>query len=165
MFKPNYNILKLAGSSQGFKHSPETIAKLKKMHTGNLHPRFGTKASEEQKALTSLALKKYYGEHDHHSKGKKGKLSPQFGKGGTRLTMTDEQGTIITFPSINSARLHFRVRFSTISKNINKSISYIKIYYYNFLSFEFSFEYYLKDILFNIIYLIKPIIKLILKNK
>ncbi len=123
MFKPNYNILKLAGSSQGFKHSPETIAKLKKMHTGNLHPRFGTKASEEQKALTSLALKKYYGEHDHHSKGKKGKLSPQFGKGGTRLTMTDEQGTIITFPSINSARLHFRVRFSTISKNINKSIN------------------------------------------
>ena len=30
LYKPNYNILKLAGSSQGFKHSPETIAKLKK---------------------------------------------------------------------------------------------------------------------------------------
>jgi hypothetical protein len=29
-YKPKYNILKLAGSSQGFKHSPETIAKLKK---------------------------------------------------------------------------------------------------------------------------------------
>nr|YP_009493053.1 GIY-YIG endonuclease [Ganoderma tsugae]AWJ63848.1 GIY-YIG endonuclease [Ganoderma tsugae] len=122
-FKPNYNILKLAGSSQGFKHSPETIAKLKKMHTGNLHPRFGTKASDEQKALTSLALKKYYEEHDHHSKGKKGKLSPQFGNGGTKLIMVDEQGTNFTFPSINSARLHFRVRFSTISKNINKSIN------------------------------------------
>ena len=36
--------------------------------------------------------------------------------------MIDEQGTIIAFPSINSARLHFKVRFSTISKNINKSI-------------------------------------------
>lgn len=126
MFKPNYNILKLAGSSQGFKHSPETIAKLKKLHTGNLHPRFGTKASDEQKALTSLALKIYYEEYDHHGKGKKGKLSPQFGKGGTKITMIDEQGTIITFPSINSARLHFRVRFSTISKNINKSI-YIEV--------------------------------------
>lgn len=52
----------------------------------------------------------------------KGKLSPQFGKNGTQITMTDEQGNIITFPSINNARMHFRVRFSTISKNINKSI-------------------------------------------
>jgi group I intron endonuclease len=122
MFKPNYNILKLAGSSQGFKHSPETIIKLKKMHAGNLHPRFGTKASDDQKALMSLSLKKYYEKHDHHGKGKKGSLSPQFGKGGTQITMIDEQGTNIIFPSINSARLHFRVRFSTISRNINKSI-------------------------------------------
>ena len=36
--------------------------------------------------------------------------------------MINEQGTLLTFPSINSARLHFRVRFTTISKNINKSI-------------------------------------------
>ena len=27
------------------------------MHVGELHPRFGTKADEEQKLLTSLALK------------------------------------------------------------------------------------------------------------
>jgi group I intron endonuclease len=121
-FKPSYNILKLAGSSQGFKHSFETITKLKKMHAKDLHPRFGTKASEEQKALMSLSLKKYYKEHSHHAKGQKGKLSPQFGINGTKITMIDEQGNIITFPSINSARMHFRVRFSTISKNINKSI-------------------------------------------
>lgn len=60
LHKPTYNILKLAGSSQGFKHSPNTIAKLKKMHAGKLHLRFGSKASEEQKLLTSLALQKYY---------------------------------------------------------------------------------------------------------
>ena len=48
--------------------------------------------------------------------------------------MIDEQRTIITFPSINSARIHFRVRFTSISKNINKSIIikgvkwYIKIF-------------------------------------
>jgi group I intron endonuclease len=122
MFKPSYNILKLAGSSQGFKHSPDTITKLTKIHAKDLHPRFGTKASEEQKALMSLSLKKYFKEHDHHGKGKKGKLSPQFGINGTEIIMTDEQRNIITFPSINIARIHFRVRFSTISKNINKSI-------------------------------------------
>lgn len=122
MFKPDYNILLVAGSSQGFKHSPDTINKLKKMHAGNLHPRFGTTASDEQKLLTSLALKKYYEENEHHSKGKKGKLASQYGIGGTQIIMTDEQGTVISFPSVNSARLHFRVRFSTISKNINNSI-------------------------------------------
>lgn len=42
LYKPKYNILKIAGSSQGFKYSPETIAKLKLMHplpdAGKLHP-------------------------------------------------------------------------------------------------------------------------------
>nr|YP_010170365.1 GIY-YIG homing endonuclease [Phanerochaete carnosa]QRZ60347.1 GIY-YIG homing endonuclease [Phanerochaete carnosa] len=90
LHKPTYNILKLAGSSQGFKHSPDTIAKLKKLHAGKLHPRFGSKASDEQKLLTSLALKKYYKEHAHHSKGKKGKLASQYGVGGTKIIMTNE---------------------------------------------------------------------------
>jgi group I intron endonuclease len=122
-YKPKYNILKLAGSSQGFKHSPNTIAKLKKSHAGKLHPRFGSNASDQQKILTSLALKKYYEEHDHHGKGKKGKLSSQFGIGGTKIIMTNELDETISFPSINSARLHFRVRFTSISQNINKSIT------------------------------------------
>ena len=122
LYKPQYNMLKLAGSSQGFKHSPDTIAKLKKSHAGLLHPRFGIKASEEQRLLTSLALKKYYENHDHHGKGIKGKLSSQYGIGGTKIIMTNEFNETISFPSINSARLHFRVRFTTVSKNINKSI-------------------------------------------
>ncbi len=56
-FKPKYNILKLQSSSQGFKHSPETIAHLKKI--GKLQPRFCSKVSVKQKLLTSLQLKKY----------------------------------------------------------------------------------------------------------
>ena len=123
LYKPAYNILKLAGSSQGFKHSPATIAKLKKMHAGKLHPRFGSKATEEQKLLTSLALKNFYKEHIQHSKGKKGKFSSQYGIGGTKIVMTNELGETILFPSINSARQHFKIRFTTISKNINNSIN------------------------------------------
>jgi len=122
-FKPKYNFLKLAGSSQGFKYSPNTIAKLKKSHAGKLHPRFGSNASDQQKILTSLALTKYYEENDHHGKGKKGKLSSQFGIGGTKIIMTNELDDTISFPSINSARLHFRVRFTSISQNINKCIT------------------------------------------
>ena len=120
LYKPKYNILKIAGSSQGFKHSPETIAKLKKLHSGKLHPRFNTKASEQQKILTSLALKKYLLEHGHHNKGKKGVLAPQYGIGGTKIIMKSENGEVLSFPSINAARQHFRVRFTTISLNVNQ---------------------------------------------
>lgn len=122
LYKPKYNILKLAGSSQGFKHSPETIAKLKKTHAGKLHPRFGSKVSDQQKLLTSLALQKYFAEHGHHNKGKKGINAPQYGIGGTKIIMTSEKGDFISFPSINSARKHFRVRYSTISNNKNLNI-------------------------------------------
>ena len=57
-----------------------------------------------------------------HGKGNKGKLAYQFGIGITKIAMTNELGDVLSFPSINSARIHFKVRFSTISKNINKSI-------------------------------------------
>jgi hypothetical protein len=36
--------------------------------------------------------------------------------------MTNESNEVISFPSINSARIHFKVRFTTISQNINKSV-------------------------------------------
>jgi len=117
LFKPKYNILKVAGSSQGFKHSPETIAKLKIKYAGKLHPIFNTKVSEQQKMLTSIALKNYFAEHGHHNKGKKDAL--QFG--GTKIVMKSENGDIFSFPSINATRKQFRVRFSTISLNVNQN--------------------------------------------
>ena len=95
LYKPQYNLLKIAGSSQGFKYSPETIAKLKKLHSGKLHPRFNTKASEQQKLLTGL--------------------------GGTKITMRSANGEVLSFPSINATRHHFRIRFTTISLNINQN--------------------------------------------
>ena len=122
LYKPKYNILLLAGSSEGFKHSPNTIANLKKSHSGELHPRFGKKVTEEQKILTSIALKNFYTQNENKFKGKKGILSLQYGIGGTQIIMKSENNDILSFPSINSARLHFRLRFNTISKNINTNL-------------------------------------------
>jgi len=121
LYKPKYNLLKVAGSSQGFKHSPETIAKLKIKHAGKLHPRFGNKVSKQQKLLTSIALKIYFAEHGHHNKGKIESLSPQFGIGGTKIIMKSENGDLLSFPSINATRKQFRVRFSTISLNVDQN--------------------------------------------
>ncbi|GAA5794694.1 hypothetical protein HPULCUR_000039 [Helicostylum pulchrum] len=124
LYQPEYNILKLAGSSQGFKHSDETIANLKKIHSKELHPRFGVEVSESQKELTSISLRKYFAENVHHNKGKKGVLAPQYGINGIKIIMISEFGERLEFPSINAARLHFKVRFGTISenKNTNKPI-------------------------------------------
>lgn len=124
LYQPEYNILKLAGSSQGFKHSDETIANLKKIHSKELHPRFGVEVSESQKELTSISLRKYFAENVHHNKGKKGVLAPQSGINGIKIIMISEFGERLEFPSINAARLHFKVRFGTISqnKNTNKPI-------------------------------------------
>lgn len=65
-YKPRYNILKVAGSSIGFKHNKHTIEKLQKMHSGKLHPRYDTKPSVDQKLLFSKLLNKYYANHPHH---------------------------------------------------------------------------------------------------
>jgi len=123
LYKPIYNILKIAGSSQGFKHSPDTLAKLKNMHAGKLHPKYNTKASEQQKMLTSISLKKYLAEHGHQYKDKKGLLIPLYGvlNGGTKIVMKNENGDLLSFPSINATRKHFRVRFSTISLNVDQN--------------------------------------------
>jgi len=118
LYKPKYNLLKIAGSSQGFKHSPETIANLKITYAGKLHLRFNTKVSEQQKLLTSVTLKNYFAEHGHHNKGI---LATQLGVGGTKIIMKSENGDIISFPSINATRKQFKVRFSTISGNVDKN--------------------------------------------
>jgi group I intron endonuclease len=129
LYKPKYNLLKIAGSSLGFKHSPEHLAKLKNMHASNLHSKYQSRVIEQQKTLTSLSLNKYLDEHGHHNK--KGLLITQIGlvpndaglinANGTKIVMKNENGYLLSFPSINATRKHFRVRFSTISLNVDKN--------------------------------------------
>ena len=120
LYKPKYNILKIAGSSQGFKHSPETLAKLKNIHASKLHSKYQTKASEQQKMLTNLSLKKYLTEQGSQNKLilQKSKIKEEF----SLILMKNENDELLSFPSINATRKHFRVRFSTISLNVDKNI-------------------------------------------
>jgi group I intron endonuclease len=129
LYKPKYNLLKIAGSSLGFKHSPEHLAKLKNMHACKLHSKYQSRIIEQQNILTNLSLKKYLDEHGHHNK--KGLLMTQIGlvpnddglmiANGTKIVMKNENGNLLSFPSINATRKHFRVRFSTISLNVDKN--------------------------------------------
>jgi hypothetical protein len=47
-YQPEYNTLKIAGSSHGYKHSQEVIAKLQKLHSGKFNPRYGSIPSKER---------------------------------------------------------------------------------------------------------------------
>jgi group I intron endonuclease len=50
LLKPKYNILKTAGSTLGYKHTKETLAKMSVAKKGKNHPLYGKKISEEHLA-------------------------------------------------------------------------------------------------------------------
>ena len=108
LFKPEYNILRIAGSSAGYKHSEETKLAISLKNKGKNHPLFGKKHSEEYKAKMSEALK--------------GENHPMFGKTGEKhhsslkIVVSDlELNTTTTFGSICEAARALNISQSRIS--------------------------------------------------
>ena len=118
-YKPKYNILTIAGNSYGFKHSTETINKLKEILSKENHPKFGFITLEETKKAISEGIKNYYNNNTNPKKGLKGKLSTQYGIGGVLVFCYNRKGEELIFPSINAAKQHFKVRWSYIKNNID----------------------------------------------
>lgn len=109
-YKPRYNVLKIAGSSSGFRHSIDTINKLKQLFKKENHPKYGSVTSNETKQAISEGIKNFYRTHTHHAKGLKGKFSPQYGIAGQFVFCYNETGKELIFPSINGAKQYFKVR-------------------------------------------------------
>lgn len=118
-YKPEYNVLTTAGNSSGYKHSIETINKLKEMLNKENHPKFGSITSVDTKQAISEGIKIFYSNNSHPSKGLKGKLSPQYGIGGQFVFGYNETDEELIFPSINAAKQHFKVRWAYIKKNLD----------------------------------------------
>lgn len=118
-YKPSYNVLRIAGTSSGFRHSIETINKLKEKFRKENHPKYGSTQSLESKNAISEGLKKFYACHSQHSKGRKGQLSYQYGINGIFVYCYNKKGEELIFPSINGAKQHFKIRWSTIKKNLD----------------------------------------------
>ncbi len=124
-YKPNYNVLSIAGSSSGFRHSTDTIDKLKQQLKGENHPKYGSVSSDETKQAISDGIKNFYLTNTPKSKGLKGVLSPQYGIGGLFVFCYNEEGKELIFPSINGAKQYFKVRWTTIKNNLdtNKKVN------------------------------------------
>ena len=109
-YKPRYNVLKIAGSSSGFRHSIDTINKLKELLKKEKHPKYGYVNSAETRQAISDGIKEFYRTHPNHYKGVKGIHSPQYGINGKFVFCYNKTGKELIFPSINGARQHFKVR-------------------------------------------------------
>ncbi len=59
LLKPKYNILKIAGSRLGFKHSEVTIKKMSIKNKGNGNPMYGKTHTEETKLNMSIGRKSF----------------------------------------------------------------------------------------------------------
>ena len=69
LYKPAYNTLPIAGTSLGYKHTAATKEHLSAVHTGPLHPQFGTVSSVSKRSGISLSLSQYFKLNPHHNQG------------------------------------------------------------------------------------------------
>lgn len=127
-YKPSYNMLKIAGSSFGFRYKIETIIKLKELFKKERHLKYGSITSDSTKKAIRLreGVKEFYTTNTHTWKGLKGKLSPQDSIGGKFVFCYNKYNNELIFPSINAAKEHFKVRWTYIKKNIDTG-NYIKL--------------------------------------
>lgn len=114
LYKPEYNILKTAGSSLGYKHSEESRVKISAAMTGLIK---GTPKSEQHKAAISAAL----------TGNNNGNNQPN----AQEIIVTDlELGTKNTYPTIRAAARALNLRQSSISNYLasNNQTSFKKRY-------------------------------------
>jgi group I intron endonuclease len=112
---PEYNLLKIAGSSLGYKHSEESLAKMSEAMTGKT-------LSAETKTLISEALS-----GENHPRGMKGKTYSHSEESKTKISVAkgttiyvyDTNDTLVnSFSSASKAALHFNVSKTTILRYI-----------------------------------------------
>jgi len=142
-YKPKYNVLKIVGSSSGFRHSIDTINKLKQLFKKENHPKYGSISSVETRQAISEEIKQFYRTHTHPSKGLKGILSPQYGIGGQFVFCYNTTGKELIFPSINFAVSSLNQRDLIKEYEKGKSLINSALLKYGYSNFQLeTLEYY-----------------------
>jgi group I intron endonuclease len=112
---PEFNILKIAGSSLGLKHSKETLALMREAKKGDKHPMFGRTGDKHPMFGILGENHHFYGKN--HTPETLTKLS--LAKGGGIIFVYDIQDTLVnTFSSARKAAEHFNSNHSTILKYV-----------------------------------------------
>jgi group I intron endonuclease len=103
LFKPEYNILKIAGSSTGFKHSPETLLKFKNR---KLNPEALANLKRSKAGLApSSPLRK---------------INHMLATGHVTTVINNKDNVVKVYESIRAAAKDIGVSRQTLSKYVNK---------------------------------------------
>jgi group I intron endonuclease len=131
LYKPKYNILKVAGNKLGFKDSEATKAQMSISHRGINHPFFGKSLSYEWRKNVGKGLKSAI----------RLNITPKVVSCATRLKMSRKTigvnvkvfdrtyNLVHEFPTITSAAKHFDISNRTIGRILDKDVPYNNFYY------------------------------------
>ena len=126
LYRPKYNVLTTAGNSFGYKHSIETINKLKEKLTKENHPKFGYITSAETKQAIRKGIKELTSGitcvDNFHLKGrwKAEEHLPTLLEDIKKLVDSQSQ----TDPSFKSQRLYTRLTASEVRKLLIEKFGY-----------------------------------------
>jgi len=121
LLEPKYNILKVAGSRLGSKHSEKT--KMKISRKGVNHPLFGLEHSIETRNKIGESLKLYCTrtKKEYPSKSSDTKLKISLNCKGVRISVYDKKyNFIVSFPTITSAAKYLNISPRTMSRRLTK---------------------------------------------
>ncbi len=121
---PQYNILKIAGSSLGYKHTEESKLKIALANTGKTNPGpLGHVHTEEFKLNRKLKTL--------------GELNPNYGKGKPLYQYNYETGQLIEkFSSIRKATVSLHVGYSTLCYYIENKLIFKNIFIFSTSEFN-----------------------------
>jgi group I intron endonuclease len=136
--QPEYNILKIAGNSLGYKHSKEALAKISKAVKGENHPMLGKTHSFETRNLMSKNHSRYMLGRTHSPetilkmiKARTAENNPNFGKYKKVFIysldpVSNEKTLYKSFNNSIEVALYFNCTRRTISRYLNKNTLYKK---------------------------------------
>lgn len=135
LIKPEYNILKIAGSKLGSKHSEATKVQMSINNTGKNHPFFGKNHSLESRIKIGKSLKSII-RINNKSKivGLETRLKLSVRSHGVCVKVFDSSNNLINeFPSITSVANYFNISNRTVGRYLDKNKSYNDFIFKSFI--------------------------------
>jgi group I intron endonuclease len=126
LLKPEYNILKVAGSRTGFKHSEKTKAKMSINNTGEKNPMFGKIHTSETRKKIAESLKSIIRINNKPKvMGIETRLKLSLRSQGVCVRVFDKSNNLVnSFPTMTSAALYFGLSIRTIGRYLDKDTNY-----------------------------------------
>lgn len=120
--KPTYNILTIAGSRLGVKHSEETKKLMSILSSGKNNPLFGKTHSEKTILLMSIAQKNRPKEQFVKSEETKSKISKTLGH---KIEVMDINfNSVVIFDTIGEAARYLNIGATTVSRYVQSNKLY-----------------------------------------